>query len=1042
MIVSTTGFSYNFTERLEFIGLDGNMLTATIPAEFFQLVTLQDIFVQDNLLSGPLPANPEFDVLASVVLYGNYISQTIPSYFSDLYHLEDLSFQSNFFSGTIPSELSTNVNIEALEFAANMLSKSLPSELANAVRLQVLNVSDNFLTGEITELFRNESTLVNLQLLDLSLNGFSGSIPENLFKPRQPTHNLQLLELVVMYSNCFEGALPDSICTSPQLTTLVLDALTSAPGCRKKFPVPLNSIIKAVISKDLLDGTIPSCIWTMPTLVTLHLSGNGIVGTLGDLVQGATNLQDVSLANNRLVGSIPQSWQTWGKFTQLDLSSNKLSGTLSSQFVPGANNSKLDLTVNRLSGDIPSSLRTVADVDILQGNLFQCSSNTVPESDPDKEAYVCGSSDFDIYLIVWVCVAAAVFVVAGLNYKHISELLLSAESVHSTNFLRGLAATSSFLGFIARVSRSCTVIGLLALVFAMSLYVAFKLSSKLSVDYSTHTVQYAWVTTVAYLHGVGPSIVVIVLLFIIVAVIDIGLAVPCRVPMAEYWLAFMRAPSKQCIITRAMIWHYCMIAGVLIVHMATTIIVNVFYVYALIIGVPTSAVIVLQGALSIFKLAWNSWFVVWVLKKLHLSNENHLTCATFMVLFTFLVSPFVATFFSDTACFRYVITTTPAVTSTFLANQFSCQLVCASYGDDAFDCFDKCKVSELAETESTTTVTPSWQYSYQCSSKIVTNYTPVLLFAFTISGILVPAFRLAFLKLPRVVVETYIPDSIRKSVMNNIYYLSDGSVVGPVTSGVTASNASSSSDNDYVAGSLNPVHSSTNSKLGDQTSADVISSPQLPRRAFNPYTVISRYCLNIAVLGTFGLASPLLCLAVIVDSWSTLILLRILIARFVRLHGLRGYHGDHLSPNRNDEETSTRKSSLTRVVLDQQRHVTYSRTYDDNPAVEVLEGTTRDTLAGLPSVVWMVTVMLSMFWCFFVFDMMGDVYGVNVGALMLLLPSFGAIFAHCAAAFYNSKILFPRENNRDNGTTLTKSLLLESGDIGLNESFDSNNSRL
>jgi hypothetical protein len=79
MIVSTTGFSYNFTERLEFIGLDGNMLTATSPAEFFQLVTLQDIFVQDNLLSGPLPANPEFDVLASVGLYGNYISQTIPS---------------------------------------------------------------------------------------------------------------------------------------------------------------------------------------------------------------------------------------------------------------------------------------------------------------------------------------------------------------------------------------------------------------------------------------------------------------------------------------------------------------------------------------------------------------------------------------------------------------------------------------------------------------------------------------------------------------------------------------------------------------------------------------------------------------------------------------------------------------------------------------------------------------------------------------------------------------------------------------------------
>jgi Leucine-rich repeat (LRR) protein len=998
------------SSSISFVAMSENFLTGPVADAYFQLRAAEDLDWHYNLLTS-LPAQHNFTMLESLSINGNLITGSLP-YLQGLKRLEAIICENNYFSGTIGNELSSNHKLEALDFGANILSGALPPDLAGLIRLQVLNMSYNFFTGQIVELFENASSFRNLQILDLSRNGLSGSIPDSVFKPREASSGVRLLSVVVLYNNCFEGTLPESICTSPQLTTLVLDAVGSSPACRKTYPPPLSYIVKAVVSKKLLDGTIPTCIWTMPSLVTLHLSGNGIQGTLGDLVQGVTNLQDVSLSNNRLVGSIPASWQTWGQFTQLDLSSNKFCGTLSDQFTVGPSSTNTDLTVNRLSGNVPSTLRNADDIDILQGNLFQCSSSTVPESDPDKDSYVCGSSDFDIYLIVWLCVFSAVVVGGRLSYSLISKLLENAEDVRIRSYNHDLSSTSAFLDFISRISRSCAIIGLLSVLFAMTMFVAFKLSNQLSVYYSTHSVQYAWVTTVAYLHGIAPTIVVVVLLYVVVAVVDVWLAVPFSAPIATYWWQTVRG-ARQCTIDRQAIMNFVLVSTVIIIHMVITIVVNVFYVYALIIGVSATAVTLLQGAMSIFKLSWNSGFVVWALKRLKLSNENHLICATFMVLFTFLVSPFVATFFSDTSCFRYVITSTPTVTSSFLSNQFGCSLLCLSYGDDEVKCLNECKVSELADVEVITSVTPSWLYSYQCSSRIITNYAPVLMFAYTISGIIIPAFHLLFLTIPSQIVEKYVPNFIRKKFMNNMY----GSRVQRL--------------DDNVSCSSNPLNPPDNLEISAQS---MIDQSRTPTRAFNPYTMLSRYLLNVAVLGTFGLASPLLCVAVVLDAWSVLIIFRILIIRFVRM-----YQSNEADAGKIDTSICPRKSSLT-LVADGNRPFINSLMHEDNLAKGVLERTTRDVLAGLPLAVWMVVVMLVMFWSFFVYDMMGDVYGVNIGALAILLPSVGTVVVHSVATYY-TKVRLINSNRVDNG--LSTSLLLEAGDIGLNESFaSSSNSKL
>jgi Leucine-rich repeat (LRR) protein len=975
--LSANFFSGNLPDQfgevstIHYYDASGNLFTGKISDVFFQLANVQDLNLEFNMLTAPIPTENEFVKLESLILNNNYISQTIPSTLTKLRRLKALLFQDNVLSGSISAELFTGNNeLEAVDFGANLLSHTIPDELSSLLHLQVLNMSMNSLTGKLENLFRNETSFNELQILDLSLNGLSGPLPNNMFR-------VDALTVTVLYSNCFSGSLPETICAASQLTTLVMDALSSAPRCRKKFPPILNSVLKAVISQDPIQGTIPSCIWTMPALQTLHLSGNGLSGTLSDLVTSLNSLQDVSLASNRITGTLPLSWQTWGNFTQLDLASNKLEGTLSNHFIPGLNNTKLDLTVNRLSGDIPHSLETASNVDILNGNLFQCTSNSLPAGDPDKESYVCGSDDFNISLIVWVSLFAGAVVYTRFDSVFWRRLVKSASLDLDVS---GDSSTDEFIIFLKSACWCCTAVGLLSIAGAMPLYISFKLTRRLAALYSTHQVQYAWVTSVAYLHGTGPTIVVVLILMMVVSFSSIGLAGTRRKPTDS-----LEAPERLKWSFDS--WYlalsrYFWTTVVLTVHMLVTVVVNVFYIYALIAGVSAWATIILQAGLSIFKLTWNTWTVSWLLKKLTLSNENRLTCATFMGLFTFLVSPFIATFFSDTTCFRYVITEEPTVSSSFYSKQFGCDLVCFSVGTNGADCFDLCAVSDIQALQVFTTVSPTWLYGYQCSSSIITNYTPVLVFAFTISGIVIPACKMLFLRLPRQLINNYIPTYIQTAMMSNIY---------------------------------TPVVSS---------SQDALLTDLQSRRPFNPYSILSRSCLNVAVMGTFGLASPLLSVVVMVDVWVGYLIFRHQIVCFLAPPLYSGGGGSNTSVSRISSMPGSNEAGDVGALRD--------RLYSSggNRGIELLDKTTSGVLVGIQSSVWIIVIILASFWSFFVFDMMGDVYGVNTGALLIILPSAGCMIVFVAVGYMNSQV-----RSTKSLVGLNKPLLLGAEHVQMNEAF-------
>ena len=76
-----------------------------------------------------------------------------------------------------------------------------------------------------------------------------------------------------------------------------------------------------------ITGGIPSCLFSIPKLRTLHLSGNGLTGSLPNNAIIQSHLLDFSVSHNELTGAIPSQFhnRVW---YNLDLSYNRLTGVL------------------------------------------------------------------------------------------------------------------------------------------------------------------------------------------------------------------------------------------------------------------------------------------------------------------------------------------------------------------------------------------------------------------------------------------------------------------------------------------------------------------------------------------------------------------------------------------------------------------------------------------------------------------------------------------------------------------------------------------
>ncbi|XP_015159000.1 probably inactive leucine-rich repeat receptor-like protein kinase At2g25790 isoform X1 [Solanum tuberosum] len=383
----------DYFTKLTILSVRWCYLFGPFPSKIFQVPTLQQLDLSGNEnLTGILPEFPHKSALREVVLSYTGFTGSLPDSIANLRNLTQLDLGSCNFSGEIPSKMGNLTELVHLDLSFNSFTGSIPlfhkakklnhidlsnnngplssaqtqlAVLLSLPSLQYLSVQNSQLSGEIHE-FPNASSSV-LEMLDLSNNHLSGSIPRSIFK-------LNRLSKLFLFSNSFSGTIViEAVKGLPRLTTLDL-------------------------SNNKIEGEIPSWVWTVGNLnlshnlleslekphnlyttsIVIDLSSNKIKGDIPIL---PTSLTYFSIANNEFTGSIHSSIYSLDTLQILDMSNNKLSGIIPDIFPLNWNLKTLNLSSNILEGKVPSSLEKCSFLEVLDiGNnkirdMFPCMLN-------------------------------------------------------------------------------------------------------------------------------------------------------------------------------------------------------------------------------------------------------------------------------------------------------------------------------------------------------------------------------------------------------------------------------------------------------------------------------------------------------------------------------------------------------------------------------------------------------------------------------------------------------------------------------------------
>lgn len=195
-------------KKLETLLLSGCDMSSLDNVEELGSTTIRKLSLASNSLEGPLPA--ELFNVASLELLDlshNKFTGPLLSQIGNLHLLEEFLFSRNKLDGQIPSEIESLVRLRKLIGSDNNFSGSLPTALNALTRLEVLSLhqtnSLNGISGPLLPL-RNLGQLTSLQL---DSNNLSGSLPDDLLRNTEKGDSAVEVRLS---DNNLEGDMPEA----------------------------------------------------------------------------------------------------------------------------------------------------------------------------------------------------------------------------------------------------------------------------------------------------------------------------------------------------------------------------------------------------------------------------------------------------------------------------------------------------------------------------------------------------------------------------------------------------------------------------------------------------------------------------------------------------------------------------------------------------------------------------------------------------------------------------------------------------------------
>nr|POF00881.1 putative lrr receptor-like serine/threonine-protein kinase [Quercus suber] len=387
--------NFSLLTELSFLDLSRNTLSGVIPEDLNRCRNLVHLNLSHNMLDGHLNLTglnklEKLDI--SVNRICGKVQLSLPTICDKLIVL---NISGNNFTGVINGGFDTCQNLQFLDLSTNKLSGELRIGFE---RLLEFSASENNFNGTISSSMFGSNC--NLQVLDLSENGFTGKIPaemgsisslqalylgNNSFSNDIPDSllNLNNLTFLDLSRNKFGGNIQEIFGKFTQIKFLVLHTNSYTGGIHTSGILKLPNISRLDLSFNKFSGPLPVEISELPSLKFLILAYNEFSGTIPSEYGNLSRLQALDLSFNRLNGSIPPTLGKLRSLLWLMLANNSLSGEIPPDLGNCTSLLWLNLANNQLSGKIPPQLT----------NIGTNASATFESNRRDNDPIVAGSGE-------------------------------------------------------------------------------------------------------------------------------------------------------------------------------------------------------------------------------------------------------------------------------------------------------------------------------------------------------------------------------------------------------------------------------------------------------------------------------------------------------------------------------------------------------------------------------------------------------------------------------------------------------------------------